>query len=338
MESKLRIAFAYNVERKRTAEDPKDLNAEFDSPRTLLGIKEALEKNGHQVICIEANENFYEKLLEIRDEIDIVFNIAEGFTGDSRESIYPVFCEDLNIPYTGSNPATLAIGLNKDAAKKIWLNKGISTPKFQIVNAIEDLDHFVLEFPVIVKPVHEGTSKGINNDSYVEDFEHLKQKVKFTLENYEQEALIEEFIDGREFTVGVLGNGPYTILDPVEIDFSYLPEGIRHFCSYEVKTDFDDPDSTICPADITEVERNELQQTALEAYKAIGCLDFGRCDLRLKEGKAYVIEINPLPGISSDPEVNHSMPKAAKYRGLSYSEFINNILENALKRYSIESS
>lgn len=327
------VGFVYNVDRKGTLEE-----AEFDSPKTLFGIKEAIEEGGHKVICIEANKEIFRKLLDLKSKIDIIFNIAEGYYGDSRESIYPVLFEFLGIPYTGSSPATLSVKLNKDASKKIWISKNILTAKFQTFEHIEDLKNFNLNFPVIIKPVHEGTSKGIFNDNLVDQdhFEDLKSKVKYIIETFAQAADVEEYIEGREFTVGILGNDPYITFPPVEIDYSYLPEGIHHFSSYEVKTTYDRPDSTVCPANITQEEEKKLQSVALEAYKALRCRDFGRCDLRMtEEGEVYVIEINPLAGISPDPEVNHSFPKGAVTYGFTYTEMINEILNNALKRYNM---
>lgn len=332
----LKVGFTYNIEKPRTAEDPFDLNAEFDSPRTLLGIKKALVAEGHEVICIEANESIYQKLLKFKDEIDIIFNIAEGFSGDSRESIFPIFFEFLNLPYTGSGPETLSITLNKHAVKKIWKLKGIPTPSFQTIFNLEGLENFSLEFPVIVKPVHEGTSKGIHNDSYIDNYEDLEKKVAYLLNEYNQEVIIEEFIDGREFTVSILGNEPNIVFPPSEIDFSHLPDHLLHFCSYEAKTDYDHPEATICPAHLSETEENQLKKIGLAAYKSVNCRDFGRCDMRMDyKGNIYVLEINPLPGISSDPEVNHSFPKAGAVYGYNYTTLINQILNNALERYNL---
>ncbi|MFX1294295.1 MAG: ATP-grasp domain-containing protein [Promethearchaeota archaeon] len=330
------VGFTYNMEHKRARDDPFDINAEFDSPRTILGIKNALELGGHKVFSIEANKLIYKKLLRLKEKIDIIFNIAEGYSGDSRESIYPIFFEQLNIPYTGSNPATLSITLNKDAAKKVWMSQRIPTPKFLTVNSLNDLKDFDLKFPVIIKPVHEGTSKGIMNDSYVENIPDLKKKIRYLLINYKQNAIIEEFIHGREFTVCILGNNNYTVFTPVEIDLSYLPEHLHQFCSYEVKMEYDRFDNTLCSPKITLEEEKALKNIGLKAYKAVKCRDFGRCDMRMDyEGNIYVIEINPLPGISSDPQVNHSFPKAAENHGFTYTTFINEILNTALKRYGM---
>jgi D-alanine-D-alanine ligase len=329
----LKSGFTFNVEKKPTDNEPIDKYAEFDSEDTIKHIILALKSTGNSVIPIESNKNALNLL--IKNNFDVIFNIAEGLNNSiDRESVLPAIFEFLNIFYAGSGPLTLAISLDKPTAKKIWTQKGISTPRFQIIYEIDDLKDFNLNFPVIVKPAHEGTSRGIFNDCYTEDFESLKKKVRDTLSRYEQAVIIEEFIDGREFTVTIIGNEePYEILPPVEISFEGLPGHIMHFCSYEVKTEFDYLDSTVCPADITPEQENKLKSIALQAYKAIKTRDFGRVDIRLdKYDNPYVIEINPLPGMSYSPEVNHSMIKAAKVAGYDYNEYIIRLLSEGIKR------
>jgi len=327
------IGFTYNVEKTPTQDEPKDKYAEFDSEDTIQHIIAALASSGHKIVPIEANKNMLNVLLNTK--IDFIFNIAEGTQNtEDREAIFPAIFEFLNIPYAGSGPLTLALGLDKPSAKKIWIQKGISTAKFHIVKKLEDLENIELNYPLLVKPTHEGTSKGIFNDSYVENFQELKSITEKRLKEYNQEIIIEEFIHGREFTVTVIGNKePYEILPPVEISFETIPKEAKPFCSYEVKTIWDDPNSTVCPANITKEQESELKNTALGAYKAIECRDFGRVDLRLdRNNKAYVLEINPLPGMSYSPEVNHSMIKAAKTVGYQYNDYIGRLLNEGLKR------
>lgn len=334
MYTQLKVGLCYNLEKQRTADDPFDLNAEFDSPQTVLGIKTALEAGGHKVICLEADQQFYHRLIEVKDQIDIVFNVAEGYSGESRESIYPAFFEFFKIPYTGSPPAVLSIALNKDAVKKIWFLENIPTPAFQTIHDMADLSEFALSFPVIAKPVHEGTSKGITNDSFIENQEQLHSQVRTLLKTYSQDVILEEFIHGREFEVSILGNGPYDIFPPSETDYSHLPAHLHHFSSYEAKTDFDIPEASICPADITPEEESSLKRISLAAYKSINCRDFGRCDLRMdQDGNLFVLEINALPGISAVPEVNHTFPIAGSAYGYDYMTLINKILNTALHRY-----
>lgn len=325
------VGFCYNYDRGRF-----EWEAEFDTKKTLVGVKTALEEGGHNVICLEADKDIYKRLRQHKDEIDIIFNIAEGFNGDCRESVYPALFEFFDIPYTGSSPDTLAISLNKDATKKLCKLNSIPVPNFQTFGSLDEIKDFNLNFPVIVKPVHEGTSRGIHQDSYVENFEQLEKKVKEMNEDYNQEAQVEEFIHGRECTVGILGNDPYIILPVVEEDFSYLPQEIHPFYSYEVKTKYDNPQYTICPARVTKKEENALKDAAFTLYKLLKVRDFGRCDMRIdKKGHIYVLDMNPLCGISGDPIENHEFTKSALYYGFTYTEMINEILNNALKRYDM---
>lgn len=330
---KLTIGFTYNIEKKPVGGERIDKYAEFDSLDTIDHIQRALGSSGHEVLPIEADQNAWMKLLGTK--FDVIFNIAEGLQNtEDRESIFPAIFEFLEIPYVASGPLCLAITLDKPVAKKIWLQNGIPTPKFQIIRTIEALNNLELKFPILVKPSHEGTSKGIFNDSYVTSEDRLRHQVQKILDEYNQPVIIEEFIDGREFTVTVIGNKePYEILPPVEISFEGLPKEAIPFCSYEVKTIWDDPKSTVCPADITPAQEQKLKSTALRAYQAVNTRDFGRVDMRLdKQDNPYVIEINPLPGMSYSPEVNHSMIKAAKASGYEYNQFIIRLLNEGLKR------
>jgi len=334
MEKKYNIGFSYNYDRHRTVEE-----AEFDTTVTLIGIREALLAGPYckRVICIECDRDVYRKLLKLKGKVDLIFNIAEGYSGsDSRESVFPIFFELLGIPYSGSGPETLALTLNKDASKKICKYHNIPTPRFQAFSEMEELKEFDLDFPVIVKPVHEGTSKGITNDSYVENIESLKQKVQYILENFKEPAQVEEYIDGREFSAGILGNDPYIIFQPIEVDFSTFPAHLHHFYSYEAKTKYDNPNNMIYPARVTPREEQEIKRIAIKAYRAFKCRDFGRCDFRMdQKGRIYLLEMTALPGLSGDPLENNEFAKAGLYYGFTYIEFINKILGYALKRYAM---
>jgi D-alanine-D-alanine ligase len=324
------VGFSFNLDRNRTIEE-----AEFDTGKTILGVRNALLGGGHKVFCIEADRDVYKNLLKLKGKVDIIFNIAEGYSGsDSRESIFPIFFELLGIPYVGSSPETLALSLNKDASKKVFKYYNIPTPKFQVFREIDDLKEFNLDFPVIIKPVHEGTSKGIFNDSLVDNIEDLKKKVQFIWESYKEAAQVEQFIDGKEFSVGIIGNDPYTIFRPIEVDFGTFPPHLHHFYSYEAKTKYDDPNNLIYPAKITPHEEASVKSIALRAYKMFKCRDFGRCDFRMdRKGNLYVLEMTALPGISVNPIENHEFAKAGMAFGFTYTELINKILHCALKRY-----
>jgi D-alanine--D-alanine ligase len=332
----LTIGFTFNVEKKPEEWEPADKYAEFDSIDTIDHIKRALENSGHEVIPIEATKNALATLLQTN--LDVVFNIAEGLSNnEDRESIFPAIFEFLGIPHVGSDALCLAITLDKPTAKKVWFSNGVPTPRFKVIEKLEDTQGLDLKYPIIVKPAHEGTSRGIFNDSYIENKGHLEKQVQKILVEYKQPVIIEEFIDGREFTVTIIGNKePYEILPPVEISFEGLPEHAIPFCSYEVKTIWDDPESTVCPANITLRQEQKLKKTALQAYEAVRARDFGRVDMRLdRNDNPYVLEINPLPGMSYSPEVNHSMIKASKVAGYEYNEFIQRLLNEGLKRIGV---
>ena len=332
--SNLTIGFVFNIEKDPSMDEAKDKYAEFDSEDTIQHIISALGSTGHEVIRFEANKDLAIKLTETK--VDIIFNIAEGTqNSEGREAIFPAIFEFLKIPYVGSGPLALSLGHDKPTAKKIWLLKGVPTANFKTISSLDDLKDIKLNYPLIVKPSHEGTSKGIFNDSYIENYNELLKISEKRLKQYNQDLIIEEFIDGREFTVTIIGNSdPYEILPPVEISFENIPKEARAFCSYEVKTIWDDPDSTVCPANLTKEQELKLKDVALRAYKAINCKDFGRVDLRLdKNDNPFVLEINPLPGMSYSPEVNHSMIKAAKTAGYEYDKYIIRLLNEGIKRY-----
>ncbi len=339
-DNKLIVGFTYNVEKQPMEGESLDKYAEFDSPDTIEHIKLALESTGYQVISIEADETALPKLFNLQKKLDVIFNIAEGFQNtEDREAIFPAIFEFLGIHYVGSDSSCLAIKLDKATAKKIWAVLGIPTARFQIIEKLEELNDLDLNFPIIIKPIHEGTSKGIFNDSVVENKESLNKIVERVLRDYKQPAIIEEFIDGREFTVTVIGNKePYEILPPVEISFEGLPPEAKPFCSYEVKTIWDDPNSTVCPANITPEQEKKLQATALRAYQAVKAQDFGRVDMRMNKNDneiPYVLEINPIPGMSYSPEVNHSMIKASRAAGYDYNGFVIRLLSEGFKRLGL---
>ncbi len=331
----MKVGFAFNQKKEADSEEPPDDQAEFDSPETIHAIKNALESLGHEVVMIEADHNALSKLHASRP--DIVFNIAEGLGGECRESQIPILCEMLGIPYTGSGPLALAITLDKAKTKEILSCYGIATPKFQVFTKPgEPLDPR-LRFPFIVKPNCEGSSKGITNDCLVRNEEELREKLRQVTGIYRQPALVEEFLEGREFTVSLIGNGNPEILPIVEVCFDCLPEGINRFDSYEVKWKYDSPDSGYdlvkCPADIPEQLEKEIKKVCIEAYRALGCRDFSRIDLRLdSKGAPNIIEVNALAGLIPDPMENSRFPKSCYAAGMSYTEIIGRILQEGIKR------
>jgi D-alanine-D-alanine ligase len=315
-----------------------DLYAEWDTAETINAVKSALEER-FTVHMIEANEDAFERLRSLRPAF--VFNIAEGLHGVSREAQIPAMLEMLQIPYLGSNPLTLAVCLDKSRAKEILSYHGVPTAQFAVVSTPEELDDVRVKFPVMVKPLHEGSSKGIYNSCVARSVGELEREVSTILGTYHQPALIEEFLSGREFTVGIMGNGDSARALPiVEIKFDALPEGVNPIYSYEAKWIWDqssDPlDIFECPARLSDALREEIETVALDAYRVLGCRDWSRIDVRLDaRGKANIIELNPLPGILPNPEDNSCLPKAARAAGLSYTQLINGVLDIAMARCGV---
>lgn len=287
-------------------------------------------------MLIEANLNAYNNF--IKEKPDIVFNIAEGSNGISRESQIPAMLDLLNIPYTASDPLTLATCLNKARSKEILSYYGIPNSKFRVINSKTDLLNSALKYPLIIKPIGEGSSKGIFNSSLIYSFEDLNGTLESRIENYNQSFIAEEYLPGREFTVAVMGNGEEAeVLPIVEINFDALPPSIHPIYSYEAKWILDGPDHPLemykCPADLNEKLEEKIKKITLDAYNVLNCKDWSRIDVRLDNyGEPNIIEVNPLPGILPDPNNNSCYPKAARASGLTYSEMINNVLYFALKR------
>lgn len=315
-----------------------DRYAEWDTEETISAVASALSEI-HRVTLIEADEDAYQKLLATRP--DIVFNIAEGMYGISREAQIPAMCEFLQIPYTGSDPLTLAVCLDKSRAKEILAYHKIPTAPFVVVSTTNDLKHFTLKLPAIIKPLHEGSSKGIYNKSVVRTREELKNEVEFILTHYQEPAIVEEFLEGREFTVAMLGNGDHVnVLPIVEIKFDSLPEGVNPIYSYEAKWIWDRAENPLeifdCPAKISEKLRNEIEEICRKAYNVLRCRDWCRIDVRLDaHGSPHILELNPLPGILPNPEDNSCFPKAARAAGLSYNQLIQSVLAFAALRYGL---
>ncbi|MGB8952660.1 MAG: hypothetical protein WCC06_08340 [Candidatus Aminicenantales bacterium] len=340
--SKSGIASSLNqgfADDKRDEEDepPPDLFAECDSDETILAVQNALQEI-HEVIPIESDEKAFDRLK--REKPDLVFNIAERLIGPNRESHIPTLCEILDIPYTGSDPLTLGICLDKSRAKEILSYYKIPNPPFWIVKSPSDVPQDI-EWPVIVKPLYEGSSKGIRNNSVVRNQGDLYRRIQEVIFVYKQPVIMERFLNGREFTVGVLGNYPHLeILPIVEIDHSLLPDGAVPIYSYEAKWIWDRPEQPLeifkCPASISLRLKRRIEKIVEKTCRVLRIRDWCRIDIRLDEkGKPHILEVNPLPGILPKPEDNSCLPKAARTAGYSYSELILRVVDEARARYGI---
>ena len=315
-----------------------DTYAEWDTWETISAVRDAISCY-NSVTMIEADEEAYFKFREMRP--DIVFNIAEGAFGVSREAQIPAMLDMLQIPYTGSDALTLAICLDKSRTKEILSYYKIPTAKFFVADKVEDADNHNLTFPAIVKPVSEGSGKGIFASSLVQNQSDLKREIERITKEYNQSALVEEFLTGREFTVAVLGNNSDTkILPAIEMRYDKYPEGVLPLYSYEAKWILDTKENNFdvfeCPANIAKSLEEKINKVCMDTYKVLRCRDWSRIDLRLdKNGEPNIIEINPLPGIIPDPNENSSFPKAARAAGIEYNDLINLVLASAIKRYNL---
>jgi D-alanine-D-alanine ligase len=316
-----------------------DTYAEWDTEETILAVKRALELH-HHVNLIEANEESYHELLQAKP--DIVFNIAEGLRGPSREAHIPAMLEMLGVPYTGSDPLTLGICLDKSRTKEILSYHNILTPQFLVIDNLAQVPDIRMSLPCIVKPLHEGSSKGIYNTSVVNTREELKKQIQLVIGEYHEPALIEKFLTGREFTVAVIGNDPdIQVLPIVEIRFDSLPEGVNPIYSYEAKWIWDTIENPIdvheCPANITPELQKEIEAICIKTYRVLHCRDWCRIDIRSDDkGRPNVLELNPLPGILPNPEEHSCFPQAARAAGMDYDTMINAVLNAGIRRYNLQ--
>jgi D-alanine-D-alanine ligase len=337
----LNVGLTYNL--KKTA-DPvagqsEDFYIEFDDEATVDAIAGALRKGGCEVTKIEADEEAYGKIKGLKP--DFVFNIAEGIRGESRESQVPVMLEMLGTPYTGSGPLTLAIALDKALTHQVLNANGVPSPRFQVFFSPNQKRQPSIEFPLVVKPLAEGSSKGIRSSSLVKDEHGLREQLSWVIETYKQPAIVEEFLPGREFTVGLIGNCDPLVLPIVEILLEKLPSGASPIYSYEAKWIWDVPEKPLdifqCPADIPDDLEREVRKIAARTFKVLNCRDLCRMDVRLdKEGKPRVLEVNPLPGLIPDPDAHSCLPEAAAEAGFSYDQLVCTIFWQALKRHEMQ--
>ena len=335
----MRIGLAYNQkpDSSRLDEPPSSSDAyvEWDEPSTIEAVERALVSIG-QVIRLDARSGFPEQLA--RAKPDLVFNIAEGLRGVNRESHVPAMCEYAGVPCTGSDPLTLGQALHKARAKEILAFRRVPTAPFALVERPQDLDRVALRFPLFVKPVAEGSGKGIFTNNLCETPAQLRERALFLLEQYDQPVLVETYLPGDEFTVAILGNGPEArCLPVVAIDFGTLPAGATPVYGYEAKWVWDTPEHPLdifrCPAPVPPALYGEIERVALNAFHALGCRDWCRVDVRVDRfGVPNVVELNPLPGIIPDPAANSCFPKAARAAGIGYDDLIREIVRIAWKR------
>jgi len=318
----IRVGFTYNVKRSHDGDD----EAEWDPPETIIAIANALARQGHIVVHLEATPDLPRVLAEA--DVDLIFNIAEGVEGRNREAQVPALCELLGIPYTGSDSATLAIALDKALGKKVLLQHDILTPKFQVMESARERMSPDMKFPLIVKPNAEGSSKGIGSTSVCDTEDELRVAVKSIIERYRQPALVEEYIAGREFTVGLLGDKRPRVLPPMEIKFK--KDTKRPVYDYAVKQEWEEHVYYECPAKLTEAEQKAIEKIARATFWALDCRDVARVDMRMDaDGRIYVLEVNPLPGLTPGYS---DLVLIAQAVGMEYDQLIAEIMVGGLRR------
>ncbi|MDD3840845.1 MAG: ATP-grasp domain-containing protein [Clostridia bacterium] len=307
---------------------------DLQNQQIVRDVQEVLSKK-FKCTVVTADKNFVLRLQ--REHIDLVFNLCEGIRGQSRMAQVPAILEFFGIPYTGSSILGHTLSFNKAVSSEILESKGVKTPGFLSIYKEQDLAQLReadIEFPVIIKPAEECSSRGIHQDSLVYDMKSLKSKVKEELAVYNPPIMINEYVDGREFTVGILGNRDNVEVLPIlEISYDSIPDHLPKFSSFELKCHYDGHESEdICPAILDDELEETIRQTAKKAYAILNVRDYGRVDIRLKNGIPYVLEMNSSPGL----ERGYSdIVKMAEAAGMGYQGLVYSIVDSAIDRYNL---
>jgi D-alanine-D-alanine ligase len=298
--------------------------AEFDKESTIIGIEQAIQKAGHSTERIGNSISLMKKLLN-GQRWEMVFNIAEGLYGEGRESLVPALLDNYKIPYVFSGPVTLGISLNKAFAKQIIRDSNINTPDFFVVTKIEDIEYINLAYPLFAKPISEGTGKGIDNKSKINSKAELFEVCSKLLQKFNQPVLVEEYLPGREFTVGVLGTGKEAFI-PGAMEIVYK-NNTNTIYSYENKENYENIVDYIA---VKNELLNQCKELALNVWKALNCFDGGRVDMKIdRQGKMSFIEVNPLAGLNP---ITSDLPILCKLNGIDYQKIIDEMLKSAIKR------
>jgi len=325
---------------------------DLDAEETIQDIMKALEWGGHRATFLEGDESLFDSVRQVKP--DICFNICEGHFGDSREAQVPAILEMLRIPYTGSRVLTLALALDKPMTKRVLAYHGLPTPDFQVFERWDEPLDPEMRFPLFVKPSREGTGMGVTVESIVHDEDELRAQLRRTLGRYDQPALAERFIEGREVTVGVIGNltAPVARRVPEDEEAARMYRGLHFFPPLEVnleayppeeggiysnrlKTELVNDFQFLCPAPLSPEQVRELEWLTAAVFRITGCLDVARVDFRLEatnDHRPYILEINPLPGLNRGYS---DLCIEAEAEGMSYEQLINRILDEAVERYRL---
>jgi D-alanine-D-alanine ligase len=351
MMKKFRVAVLANlkVNAPKFSGMPEDQWDDLDSEKTINALVTAIRAGGNLAEYFEGNLSLFQSLPKFKP--DICFNICEGHFGDAREAQIPALLEMMRIPYTGSKVLTLALALDKSMTKRVLTYHDLPTPPFQSFERVDEPLAGDMVFPMFVKPSREGTGMGVSGKSIVRNEAELREQVGYVLERYKQSALVEHYIEGREVTVGLVGNleGPVSRRLPDDEEAPRIQAGLRFFPPMEVNLKpFEDSDVVysnrlkvamadkldyLCPAPLDDDMIDELNWLTAAVFRVTGGLDVSRVDFRLDvhdNWKPYILEINPLPGLS--PGVSDLVIEAAA-EGVDHTYLVNMILDTALKRY-----
>lgn len=302
--------------------------AEFDKEETIIALEEALEKMGHHTERI----GHIKKLttaLAFGKRWDIVFNICEGVSGFGREAQVPALLDAWNIPYVFSDPLVMSLTLHKALTKIVVRHAGVATPDFHVIHTPSDINDVAMSFPLFAKPLAEGTGKGITSKSVIQNKEELENTCLDLLREFNQPVLVERYLSGREFTVGITGTGAKAkATGLMEIVITAIAD--HNFYSYDNKSDYHVKVKYSVPEkEIAE----QCYDVALKAWRALNCYDGGRIDLRCDEaGVPNFIEVNPLPGLNP---IDSDLPMLSGFHGISYQNLIEQIVNSALERYKL---
>jgi D-alanine-D-alanine ligase len=299
-------------------------------------IKRALSETGYKTTLFNVDSDIMKLINFLREnKPDVIFNICESIGNESMHEMHVAgVYELLGIPYTGANAFTLGLAQSKVRVKEILNYYGLPTPKFMLCkNPVRITIEDNLDFPLIVKPSREDASVGISSDSVVYNLTNLRKKVRYIIEQFSQPALVEEYIEGRELNVAILGNTKPEALPISEIDMSTLPDKYHKIITYNAKwmkgTDEYEHTKGICPAKLDKSLEQRMKNMALQAYSVVGGRDYARVDFRLtKDNRPYILEFNPNPDIAADA----GFARSARTSGLTFEEMVSKIVEFALER------
>ena len=333
--SSFEVAVLGNLRRNAPHRDgePSDAWGDLDSESTMLALVEALETGGHTAYFLEGDMSLPAKLARLRP--DICFNMCEGHFGDAREAHVPSILEMMGIPYTGSRVLTQALCLDKAITKRVLSTHGIPTPPFQVFRSPRERRNPRLRFPLFVKPNHEGSGMGVTPKSIVHDEAELRTEVSRAVETYQQEALVERYIEGREVTCGLVGNENPRVFPVLEIDLSTCPPDQLGLYTNLIKHDIPETPTYRCPAPLDEAMTMMVKRLTVEVFHAVGALDVARVDFRIDQhdGKPHVLEINTLPGLT--PGISDLVIVAAA-DGIDHTQLVNMIFDATVKRLNLQ--